>query len=416
MNGEQLLEADAVGDVIGEHVIDLPQPGQPVHLSIDAELSEAMHDIIATSTIQAGFRSGAAVIMDVHTGEILAMTSYPSYDPEVMSDGDDVELIKAYNNDDRFPFLNKVFAGAYTPGSIVKPFVAYAALKEGVITENTTIYSNGALVLPNPYTPSEPTRFADWRSQGEMTVRQALAFSSNVFFYIVGGGLPQIAVPQAGLDHSFEGLGITRLDKYFDFFGFGHKTGIGLANEQSGTVPSPDWKKETFDEDWTLGNTYHSSIGQFGWQVTPLQMVVAYAALANGGTFLVPQIEAGKGPVVVKEEPLSEYELNIVREGMRMTTNYPRGTARPLEKTYLPIAAKSGTAEIGAGNAYVNSWAAGYWPYGSDEPRYAFVLLMDKAPRSNALGATRVMGDIIDWMYNNRPEYLGLAPTEEDTE
>lgn len=410
-NGEQLLERDAIGEVIGEHVVKPPTPGQEVHLSVDAKLSEAMYDIIATSSAQAGFRSGAAVIMDVQTGEILAMTSYPSYDPEVMSDGDDADLIAQYNEDERFPFLNKVFAGAYTPGSVVKPFVAYAALVEGVITESTTMYSNGQLILPNPYTPSEPTRFADWRSQGEMTVREAIAFSSNVFFYIIGGGLPEIAVPQAGLDSAFAGLGISQLNAYFDFFGFGQKTGIDLANEQSGTVPSPAWKQDTFDEDWTLGNTYHSAIGQFGWQTTPLQLVVAYAALANDGTFLVPQVEKGAEPVYVKKD-LRDYELDIVREGMRMTTNFPRGTARAFEREDVAIAAKSGTAEIGAGNAYVNSWAAGYWPYDTDEPKYAFVLLMDKAPRSNALGATRVMGDVVEWMSHHTPEYLGLPPAE----
>lgn len=410
-NGRQLLERDALGTVIGEHVVQSPTAGEAVTLSVDAALSEAMHDIIATSSAQAGFRSGAAVIMDVHTGEIIAMTSYPSYDPEVMSDGEDVELIKQYNTDERFPFLNKVFAGAYTPGSIVKPFVAYAALKEGIISESTKMYSNGQLILPNPYTPSQPTRFADWRSQGEMTVREAIAFSSNVFFYIIGGGLPQIAVPQAGLQNAFAGLGITKLHDYFMLFGFGEKTGIGLANEQAGTVPSPQWKRETFDEDWTLGNTYHSAIGQFGWQVTPLQMAVAYAALANGGTFLEPTITQRAEPVAT-ERPLSTYELNVVREGMRMTTNFPGGTARSLERSDVAIAAKSGTAEIGAGNAYVNSWAAGYWPY--EDPQYSFVLLMDKAPRSNALGATRVMGDIVEWMSTHRPQYLGLEPVEED--
>src|SRR5690606_32392191 len=115
-----------------------------------------------------------------------------------------------------------------------------------------------------------------------------------------------------------------------------------------------------------------------GWLTTPLQMVVAYAALANDGVFLVPQIEKGSEPVFEVRD-LSDYELRVVREGMRMTTNYPRGTARSLERNDVAIAAKSGTAEIGAGNAYVNSWAAGYWPY--EDPQYAFVLMMDKAPR-----------------------------------
>lgn len=410
-NGQQIIETDALGAVIGEHVVDASTAGDELTLSLDVRLSEAMYDIIATSSIQAGFRSGAAAIMDVHTGEILAMTSFPSYDPEVMADGDDVDLITKYNTDPQFPFLNKVFAGVYVPGSIVKPFVAYAGLVEGIITEHTRIYSNGALVIPNPYTPSQPSRFADWRTQGDMTVRDALAYSSNVFFYLIGGGLPQNAVPQAGLDYAFPGLGIKKLDEYFEFFGFGQKTGIILANEQKGVVPSPEWKQEVFDEDWRLGNTYHSSIGQFGWQVTPLQMLVAYSALANGGRFFVPQILKDAQPEYVDKE-LDTHALNVVREGMHMTTNAERGTALALGRQAIPIAAKSGTAEIGYGNQFVNSWAAGYFPY--EEPKYAFILMMDKAPRSNRLGATTIMGEVITWMEKNTPKYLGLEDTIEE--
>lgn len=410
-NGKRLIEVNAHGEIVSEHAVDAPVAGEPLTLSLDAELSEVMYDIIATSSAKAGFRSGAAAIIDVRTGELIAMTSYPSYDPEVMADGDDVELIKEYNEDDRFPFLNKVVGGAYTPGSVVKPFVAYAALKEKVISENTHIYSNGALTLPNPYTPSQPTRFKDWRSQGDMTIREAIAFSSNVFFYIVGGGLPEIAVPQAGLNHALPGLGITKLHDYFEFFGFGKKTGIILANEQAGTVPSPEWKMQTFNEEWTLGNTYHTSIGQFGWQATPLQFVVAYAALANGGKFFVPHVVKDQEPEFEYRE-LDPYILNIIREGMRKTVNFPGGTARSFERLESVVAAKSGTAEIGAGNAFVNSWAAGYFPM--EEPRYAFILMMDRAPRSNTLGATTIMSNIIEWMEEHRREEIGLEPESDE--
>lgn len=396
VNGQQLIETDAHGAVIAEHIVEPAEPGQPIELSIDARLSEAMYDIIATSTVQAGFRSGAAAIMDVHTGEIIAMTSYPSYDPEVMADGDDVALIEQYNNDERFPFLNKVFAGNYTPGSIVKPFVAYAALEENIIDPMKTIVSTGEIVIPNPYDPGNPTRFTDWRAHGAMTMREAIAFSSNVYFYYISGGFADQV-----------GLGIRKMNEYFDLFNFGAPTGIILANEQSGTVPSPEWKEATFDEAWRLGNTYQTSIGQFGWQVTPLQMLVAYGALANGGRFLTPQIVKDVEPQY-EEKLLDPTSLKIIHEGMRMTTNYPGGTARSLEKSYVSVAAKSGTAEIGAGNAFVNSWAAGFWPY--EEPQYAFILMMDQAPRSNALGATRIMGDVVDWMRDNTPEYLGLPP------
>lgn len=199
-NGSKIIEVDALSDVISEYAIDAPSEGGAVKLSIDAELSEAMYKIISTSSIKAGFRSGAGAIMNIHTGEILALTSFPSFDPEVMADGDDIDLIQKYNEDDRLPFLNKVIGGAYTPGSIVKPFVAYAVLENGIISPDKTIFSNGQIVIPNRYDPSNPTTFRDWRAHGSMTMREAIAFSSNVYFYIVGGGLPESAVPQAGLN------------------------------------------------------------------------------------------------------------------------------------------------------------------------------------------------------------------------
>lgn len=411
-NGEKIVEMDALSGVVSEYAINSPQPGQKLNLSIDAELSEAMYDIIATSSEQAGFRSGAGAIMNVETGEILALTSFPSFDPEVMADGDDTELISQYNNDEQLPFLNKVIGGAYTPGSIVKPFVAYAALEEGVISQSTRIYSNGTLVIPNPYTPSQPSRFNDWRTQGEMTVREAIAFSSNVFFYIIGGGLPEIAVPQAGLGAPFSGLGITKMAENYRRFGMGEKTGIPLAQEQAGVVPDPEWKQEVFDDDWRLGDTYFTSIGQFGFLTTPIQMLRAYSALANGGTLVEPHVIAGEQGET-QDIALDPEIVRIVHEGMRKTVNFPGGTARSLERNDVAIAAKSGTAEIGAGNAYVNSWAAGFWPY--EEPEYAFILMMDKAPRANRLGATTIMGDVVEWMSVNRPEYLGL-PAATSTE
>jgi penicillin-binding protein 2 len=410
-NGSKIIEVDALSEVVSEFAIDAAADGQPVELSIDAELSEIMYQIIATSTAQADFRSGAGAIMNIHTGEILALTSFPSFDPEVMADGDDVDLINQYNNDKRLPFLNKVVGGAYTPGSIVKPFVAYAALEEGIISPDKEIYSNGRLTIPNPYNPSNPSVFRDWRAQGVMTMREAIAFSSNVYFYIIGGGLPEIAVPQAGLLSPQAGLGITKMAANYRRFGMGSLTGVNLAQEQTGVVPDPDWKREVFDDDWRLGDTYFMAIGQFGFLTTPIQMLRAYAALANGGYLVVPHAQKGVQSEKIDIHIDSE-KMKVVHEGMRMTVNYPRGTARPFERDDVAIAAKSGTAEVGVGNAYVNSWAAGFWPY--EAPQYAFILMMDRAPRSNVLGATRIMGDVVEWMSVNRPEYLGIEVEEED--
>lgn len=396
-NGERFVEVNALGDIISENVVREPVAGSELTLSLDTELSEAMHDLIATTTQQNGFRSGAGAMMNVHTGEVVALTSYPSYDPEVLADGDDAELIEAYNTDERFPFLNKVVSGLYTPGSVIKPFLAYGALAEKVIDPMKIIYGNGSLVVPNPYDPDNPTVFKDWRVHGPMTLRDAIAFSSNVYFYIIGGGF-----------EDQEGLGIARIKKYMNLFGLGKKTGIALSGEQSGTVPDPEWKREVFDDDWRLGDTYLTSIGQFGFQVTPLQLLRAYVAIANGGKLVTPHVVKGEESENIDLE-LDQAALQIVQEGMRRTVVQSGGTARALERSDLKIAAKSGTAEVGASKMHVNSWIAGYYPY--DAPEYAFILMMEFGPRSNTVGASSVMGKVFDWMAKHRPEFL-LATEE----
>ena len=200
------------------------------------------------------------------------------------------------------------------------------------------------------------------------------------------------------------------MSEYFRRFGLGTTTGISIAAEQAGVVPDPAWKASVFDDDWRLGDTYFTAIGQFGFLATPIQLLRAYGALANGGELVTPHVRAGAAGDR-RDIGLDPEHLIVVREGMRKTVNYPGGTARGLERDDVAVAAKSGTAEVGSGNAYVNSWAAGFWPY--EDPEYAFILMMDRAPRSNTLGATTIMGDVVGWMAEHRPEYLGLATSSE---
>lgn len=392
VNGAQLVEVTALGEVVSESVVDDAIPGKEIRLSVDAELSEHMYQIIASTTKELGFRSGAGAIMDVRTGEMIAMTSFPSYDPEILSDGDDVAAIEAYNTDDRFPFLNKIVGGAYTPGSIVKPFVAYGALAENIIDPMKVIVSNGSITIPNPYNPENPSIFNDWRAHGAMTMRDAIAYSSNVYFYTIGGGFGDQP-----------GLGITKMYSYFKLFGIGEKTGIPLLGEVEGTVPSPLWKKEVFDDEWRLGDTYFTSIGQYGFLATPLQMLRAFAALANGGTLITPTLVLGEQGAR-EELNLNQDDLEVIHEGMRATVIQNGGTARALERKDVAIAAKSGTAELGSTKSYVNSWIAGYFPY--EEPKYAFILFMEQGPRANTLGAGRVMSWVFNWIAEHRPELL----------
>lgn len=392
-NGEQIVEVNVHGGVISENVVDAPVAGSEITLSLDAELSEVIHDLIATTTIKNGFRSGAGAIFDIHTGEIIALTSYPSYDPEVLADGDDRALIQSYNEDKRFPFLNKVIGGQYVPGSIVKPIVAYAALAEHIISPDKIIVSHGSITIPNKYDPSNPAIYRDWRSSlGAMTMRDAIAYSSNVYMMTIGGGYGDQ-----------KGLGITKLSQYYRMFGLGTTTGIALSGEQSGVVPDPEWKEKVFHDDWRLGDTYLTAIGQFGFQITPIQMLRAYGAIANGGTLVTPHVI--KGEQGEKHElNLNQGDLKVVQEGMRRTVTQVGGTARPLERSDVAIAAKSGTAELGESKSMVNSWIAGYFPY--EKPRYAFILMMEYGPRTNTVGASRIMAGVFDWMAEHRKEYI----------
>jgi penicillin-binding protein 2 len=392
-NGKQLVEVNALGEVLSQSVVKGQTPGKELHLSVDAELSQVMYDLISTTTETNGFRSGAGAMIDVETGEIIALTSFPSYDPEVLADGDDAEQIKSYNNDPRFPYLNKVVSGLYTPGSIVKPFVAYGALAEKIISPEKIIVSKGAITIPNPYDPEHPAIFRDWRnSLGAMTIRDAIAYSSNVFMMAIGGGY-----------EDQKGLGITKLAKYYKKFGIASSTGIELMGEQDGVIPDPAWKKKVFDDEWRLGDTYLTAIGQFGVQATPLQMLRGYAALANGGYLVTPHLKLGETGEKTNLN-LDQEALKVVKEGMRRTVIQAGGTARALERKDVEIAAKSGTAELGASKAMVNSWIAGFFPY--EKPKYAFILMMEYGPRTNTVGASSVMGKVMEWISINRPEYF----------
>ncbi|MDB5194157.1 MAG: penicillin-binding protein 2, penicillin-binding protein 2 [Parcubacteria group bacterium] len=394
-NGLNITETDARGGLISENVLQKPIDGKPLALSLDAGVTQALYKAIKSAANERGFTGGAGVIMDVNTGEILAMTSYPDYDQNVMADGSNKTEITRLLTSSSTPLLNRAVNGLYTPGSIVKPVMAIAAQDVGVIDPLTKILSTGSISVPNPYDPSHPSVFKDWRPQGWMTMRDALAVSSDVYFYEVGGGFG-----------SQKGIGIDNIDKYFSLFGMTTKTGIDLPGEVSGTIASIDWKAKNFPNDpWRLGDTYHTAIGQYGTQVTPVEAVRWVSAVANGGKLLVPSVLLGGKPLPerissVVDVPQSEFE--VVREGMRQ--GVVSGITGALNIPGAEVAAKSGTAELGVSKARVNSWITGFWPF--NNPRYAFALILEKGPVTNLVGAASVMRQVLDYIQTNAPEYL----------
>ncbi len=380
--GRKIEEVNAKGAIISEHERIPASPGKTLTLSIDAGIQKTLYKAIEDFTGDRGFRAGAGAIMDIQTGELVALTSFPEFDPAAMTNGDRA-AISAYQQDARQPFLNRAVAGLYTPGSIIKPYVAVGALEEGVITPEKQILSTGSISVPNPYDSSKSSVFKDWRAQGWVDMIHALAVSSDVYFYEVGGGFKDQ-----------KGIGISGIEKYARLFGFGTSTDFVLGGEGDGTIPTPEWKDKMFPgEPWRLGDTYNSAIGQYGFQVSVLQMVRAVAALANGGKLLTPVLDTQdiRPGVSLAIDPKN---IAVVTEGMR--EGALTGTASVFAGLSIPVAAKTGTAELGITKQYVNSWSTGFFPY--DHPRYAFTVVMEHGPRTNTVGASAAIKYVLEWL------------------
>ncbi len=390
-NGKTLFERDAHGNSISENQIDAPEDGKNITLSIDAQLQAKLFSEMQLFAEAHDFSGGTGIIMNVENGELLALTNYPEFDSEIVSLGHDATKIKEYLTDTRTPFLNRAIAGLYTPGSIVKPFVAMGVLEENIIDPYRQILSTGQIEIPNPYDPELKTIFKDNKAHGLVDLRHAIAVSSNVYFYEVGGGYK-----------GQQGLGIDRINKYLTLFGLGEKTGTDIEGEADGVIPNPEWKAKRFNGDiWRIGDTYNTAIGQYGVTVTPLSMVRAVGAIANNGTLLTPVIQKEtKGKV--ETLPFESENFNIIHEAMRLCVT--DGTGQTLNTRDVEVAVKTGTAQVGISKNLLNSWSMGFFPY--ENPKYAFIIMMERGPKENQTGSSIVMRHVLDWMAVEAPEYL----------
>jgi penicillin-binding protein 2 len=313
---------------------------------------------------------------------------------------DDQALIKSYLTDQRSVMMDRAYQGAYAPGSIVKPYMAIAALQEGVVTPEWGIVSTGSISIPNPYNPAKPFIFRDWKAHGFVDMRRAIGVSSDVYFYAVGGGYG-----------GQRGMGIAAIEKWGKAFGFGQETGFDLPGEAEGQIPSPEWKAQTFPKDtrWTIGNTYHASIGQYGWLATPMQAVRYTAAVANYGTLWQPHLIQGEDPVGT---PVGADKKNIevAHDGMRNSATY--GTAKSLNIPGFDLAGKTGTAEVGAHNEKMHSWVIGFWP--SHHPKFAFVTMYENGKAGTMVGAAPSMRPFFEQLLAEHSPYMrGEYPSQD---
>lgn len=393
--GIEEVEVDSKGKVVRTLIsngVREPVSGDNIVLNIDLDLQNEMAKDLSTGISAAGVdvRSGVAIAINPSSGAVLGLVSLPSYDNNIFSAEVDQSQYQSLLNDPTLPLLNRATMGAYPSGSVIKIVMASAGLQEGIITKNTSIE-----------TPPEITvgeyKFPDWKwHTGVTNVTRALAESNDIFFYALSGGWDKIS-----------GLGVEKIDKYLSLFGFGRKTGIDLASETSGLVPTPEWKERVKKENWFIGNTYHLGIGQGDFLTTPIQMAKALLPFANGGKLLTPQIakeitnsngEVIKkfSPVVEKEGFVSAENIKTVQEGMRQSVL--SGSARSMADLPFSSAAKTGTAQF-LNNQKMHAWFVTYAPY--ENPEIAVVVLVDGGGQGNEV-ALPVAKNILSWYFANK--------------
>lgn len=380
-DGKRLITTDENGKIPGELYTREPQPGGTVALTIDIDLQQVVEDTLA-STIQgmidkdSNERGGAAAVIQVGTGEVLAMASYPTYDLETFNQDYD-ELVK----DERLPMFNRATQGVYAPGSTFKLCTSVAALEEGIITPSTIIEDKGIYTY---YVDPQPMCWI-WRqahtTHGRINVSQAIVDSCNYFYYEVG-----------------RLTGIKKLDEYATAFGLGQSTGIEIG-DVSGVLASPEWA-EAHDREWTDGQTITAAIGQSYNLFTPLQLANYVATLVSGGehyeAHLLKNVKSydnsrvvdvyGKGPL--NDLNISDSTMAAVTKGMHDLTYDSLRSA--FSRCVVEAGAKTGSAQVGTDIA--NGTFVAYAPY--DDPEIAIAIVVEKGGSGSLLANAAV--DIIN--------------------
>lgn len=377
--GEEVVEVNAIGSA--QRVLSRREAvnGRDLTLTLDTQLQAYIEQVLAERLQINPVGRASVVVLEPHTGEVLALVAVPGFDANAFTSGISAENYAALISDPDAPLFPRVYAGEYPSGSVIKPMFAAAALTNGTITTSTTFVSSGGVMLGNRF-------FPDWRpgGHGVTNVYHAIADSVNTFFYMIGGG-----------NESFPGMGLEKLMTAALSFGYGQETGIDLPGEADGFLPSKAWKEETKGEPWYIGDTYNVSIGQGDFLVTPLQVARATAVFANGGSLVTPHLVMGE--TTPQQNILTPEVTDIVRDGMRQTVT--AGSAQGLQGVPVAVAGKTGTAQWSQIKE-PHSWFTGFAPF--ESPEIVITVLVEQGGKDSlAIPITR---DILNWYFTQNPE------------
>jgi penicillin-binding protein 2 len=388
--GRRLVRTDFAGqelETLGELAAT---PGDDLTLSIDLRLQSSVARALADG-IAAGLAAidddeqqreaaGAAVVLDVRSGEVLALVSLPSYDVNIFASTARSEELERLLTDAARPLVQRAYMEVLPPGSTFKTVTGLAALQEGIATPETRITSRGSITVQDEYDPEKQYIYRDWAVLGTLDFYGGIAMSSDIYYYYLSGGYSEDG------ERLFDGLGPDLLASYARAASLGEPTGLDLPGEASGQVPDPQWKRDALDEPWVLGDTYTFGIGQGYLTATPLQMAVAVAAIANDGDVLTPRvvksITTDRFTIETPQPnasrlPVDAEHLTVMREAMRRAA-MPGGTADSAAPASITIGGKTGTAEFGLrradGEFETHGWFTGFAPY--EEPEIAVAVFL----------------------------------------
>lgn len=365
-DGSRRVQVNAGGEPIGGGSVREPVPGDNVKLAIDSRLQQVAQQAM-------GGRPGGFVVMDTTNGEVHALGSTPTYNPNVFANATDADYAKLTSPQNGSPLTDRATQGEYPTGSTFKLVTALAGLQSGVTNPSQTVNDTGSIVIGGH-------RFQGFEGQGHgpVAMREALKVSDDVYFYDLGA---RLGTAQGG----------QLLQNWAGQLGFGQSTGIDVPEEENGLVPNPQWRDRLFqkhqtDRPWGIGDNVNLAIGQGDLEANPLQLAVAYAALANGGNILTPHvglsIDNGDGQTVQPIEPpprrrvdISPQNRRVILDGMRAAASQPGGTTAQVFGGFpIPVAGKTGTAQVGAGNKD-QGWYAALAPY--PNPRYVIAVTIE---------------------------------------
>lgn len=392
--GKKRVEVDAWGKERAVLAEETPIPGKHVYLTIDMGMQKKLEELIGATLKNNRKARAAGIVMNPNTGGILAMANLPTFDNNDFSGGISQEIYKNYLQNENKPLFNRAIGGLFPSGSVIKLTIAYAALQEGIITNQTTFLSNGGIQIGDWF-------FPDWLAggHGPTDVKKSLAWSVNTFYYYIGGGYK-----------NFTGLGVDLIGKYLKYFGFGKKLGIDLPGEKSGLIPSREWKEKTTGERWYVGDTYNLSIGQGGLLVTPLQINSLTAIVANGGTLFQPHLlNYFENPLTKNQErfipkkinnySFNDRHLSTIKAGMVDCVKY--GSCRRLSLLPFSVAGKTGTAQWNK-NKSNHAWFTSFAPV--DKPEIVVTILVEEGGEGSGIAAP-IAFDFYNWWWGYKKNF-----------